>query len=590
MNKKVQKLLEELGSQAAKPSATQHREGTALKLSFNNSKVYPASEHEQAEEVQEVIIESALTEFLVKEMDHYLELEGSVDEVLNEGIGNFLKWKLLKYSVKFIEEDSLDEIIEASGSELPASKILKIKKVRNIMEKVPNEERNRFYQNSALQKAESLYSKGKAAKTVGGVGTVAGGVGFGAGLAASMSKTKEYEAVMDSPKGFFDYLWKGEASDAMKLKNQADMLANLGMAAGAVAIAGLIAFGIGAVISSRVKKNIRVDVSEVKEYLGSKKQDLKESYTREDLEVLFESLNLDTHKYTFEYLAEELGFAAAKPVHGSGEAKEHTPKFTNSDIYPASHHEQAEEVEEVIVESYSREDLEELFESLELDTDKYTFEYLAEELGFIQESSSSKKADKAREDVEKDIEKSKLGTEKGLKSENKIAKNVATYQKNDAGKTAGTLISKARETENRKEKNKLYDDAKKLIKIGKDSKKTIKHPFLNTTGKYILKAGAGTAAGLAGAGLAGVPSGLGFAGYGAGVGAGFGGGAKDLVKHTNRKDVGYNKKISNISKKHNLDEEYYTQEDLEQLFEALELDTDKYTFEYLAEELGFEQK
>jgi hypothetical protein len=91
MNKKVQKLLEELGSKAAKPSGVEHREGTALKVSFSNSKVYPASHHQQAEEVEEVIIESALTEFLVKEMDHYLELEGSVDEVLNEGIGNFLK-------------------------------------------------------------------------------------------------------------------------------------------------------------------------------------------------------------------------------------------------------------------------------------------------------------------------------------------------------------------------------------------------------------------------------------------------------------------------------------------------------------------
>jgi hypothetical protein len=162
------------------------------------------------------------------------------------------------------------------------------------------------------------------------------------------------------------------------------LLGQLGAVAGAVAVAGLIAFGIGAAISSRIKKNIRVDASEVKDYLGRKKQkqSLKESYTREDLEVLFESLNLDTHKYTFEYLAEELGFAAAKPVHGSGEAKEHTPEFSNSDIYPADEHEQAEEVEEVIVESYTREDLQELFEALELDTDKYTFEYLAEELGF----------------------------------------------------------------------------------------------------------------------------------------------------------------------------------------------------------------
>jgi hypothetical protein len=76
-----------------------------------------------------------------------------------------------------------------------------------------------------------------------------------------------------------------------------------------------------------------------------------ESYTREELIELFEALNLDTDKYTFEYLAEELGFAAAEPVHGSESPKEHTPEFENSDVFPADEHEQAEEIEEVIVES-----------------------------------------------------------------------------------------------------------------------------------------------------------------------------------------------------------------------------------------------
>jgi hypothetical protein len=81
----------------------------------------------------------------------------------------------------------------------------------------------------------------------------------------------------------------------------------------------------------------------------------------------------------------ELGSAAAEPVYGSGEAKEHTPELDNKDVYPADEHEQAEEVEEVIVETYTREDLLELFEALNLDTDKYTFVYLAEQLGFVPE-------------------------------------------------------------------------------------------------------------------------------------------------------------------------------------------------------------
>jgi hypothetical protein len=40
---------------------------------------------------------------------------------------------------------------------------------------------------------------------------------------------------------------------------------------------------------------------------------LSESYSREDLLELFEALNLDTAKYTFNYLAEELGFQVVKP-------------------------------------------------------------------------------------------------------------------------------------------------------------------------------------------------------------------------------------------------------------------------------------
>jgi len=47
----------------------------------------------------------------------------------------------------------------------------------------------------------------------------------------------------------------------------------------------------------------------------------------------------------------ELGNAAAKPVHTEEKPEEHTPEIENSDVYPADEHEQAEEVEEVIVES-----------------------------------------------------------------------------------------------------------------------------------------------------------------------------------------------------------------------------------------------
>jgi hypothetical protein len=139
---------------------------------------------------------------------------------------------------------------------------------------------------------------------------------------------------------------------------------------------------------------------------------LKESeeYTEEQLKSLFEELNLDTEKYTFNYLVEQLGFkqvypdsehqqsvevepvlveselgsAAAKPVHDTSKPATHTPKITMKDIYPSDEHQQSVEVEPVLVEDeeYTQEELLQLFEELGYDTKKYTFDYLAEQLGF----------------------------------------------------------------------------------------------------------------------------------------------------------------------------------------------------------------
>jgi hypothetical protein len=82
-------------------------------------------------------------------------------------------------------------------------------------------------------------------------------------------------------------------------------------------------------------------------------------------------------------LLEELGYSAAKPTgveHREGKSLK--VSFGNSKVFSPEVHQQAEEVEAPIIESYTQEDLEQLFETLELDTKKYTFEYLAEQLGF----------------------------------------------------------------------------------------------------------------------------------------------------------------------------------------------------------------
>jgi len=67
--------------------------------------------------------------------------------------------------------------------------------------------------------------------------------------------------------------------------------------------AGISALGLGAAALADRKK--RPDIAGM--------EPMAESYTRKDLQELFESLNLDTHKYTFGYLAEQLGFEAVKP-------------------------------------------------------------------------------------------------------------------------------------------------------------------------------------------------------------------------------------------------------------------------------------
>jgi len=74
-------------------------------------------------------------------------------------------------------------------------------------------------------------------------------------------------------------------------------------------------------------------------------------YLRKDLIQLFENFNLNTHKYTIEYLLEELGEVAVEPVHDDSEPEELEPEVETEDVYPSEDHEQAEEIEEVIVES-----------------------------------------------------------------------------------------------------------------------------------------------------------------------------------------------------------------------------------------------
>jgi hypothetical protein len=141
-------------------------------------------------------------------------------------------------------------------------------------------------------------------------------------------------------------------------------------------------------------KDSHKEVEEIKEVIVE-----SEFYSKEDLERLFEKIQLDTEKYTFDYLAEQLGFELLdeeeltskgdiahkdNEATDEGNAETSKPDTDNEDIYSSDEHNEDEEVEEVVVEDeiYSEDDLVQIFEALELDTEKFTFDYLAEQLGF----------------------------------------------------------------------------------------------------------------------------------------------------------------------------------------------------------------
>jgi len=58
LNKKLAKLLEELGSAAAEPVATEEKTPKGLKVSFGNSKLYSADVHMQSDDVEPVLVEN----------------------------------------------------------------------------------------------------------------------------------------------------------------------------------------------------------------------------------------------------------------------------------------------------------------------------------------------------------------------------------------------------------------------------------------------------------------------------------------------------------------------------------------------------
>ena len=131
-------------------------------------------------------------------------------------------------------------------------------------------------------------------------------------------------------------------------------------------ISGQIPVSPSARSQARLAKNIKNNkINEEVNINGGKIMSKKSWIFTGNLEELFEALKLDTDKYTGKYLAEQLGFKlleeiegdtdlgdeAVEPVHDDEEPVAETPEVENEDVFPEDEHAQAEEVEEVIVES-----------------------------------------------------------------------------------------------------------------------------------------------------------------------------------------------------------------------------------------------
>ena len=118
---------------------------------------------------------------LFEDFREFLDEEGFNlnEEVLDEGkFLNNIRWKLAKYALKFLKEETIDEIIKGYYGEEKAKEKLSLKKkekvkiVREIADRLPDEKKDQVANNEAARKLERS-----------GILSAAGGIAV-AGLAA----------------------------------------------------------------------------------------------------------------------------------------------------------------------------------------------------------------------------------------------------------------------------------------------------------------------------------------------------------------------------------------------------------------------
>jgi hypothetical protein len=152
----------------------------------------------------------------------------------------------------------------------------------------------------------------------------------------------------------------------------------------------------------------------------------------------------------------ELGDAAAEPVHSDEKPKEHTPEIDNEDVYSSEDHQQAEEVAEVVIESFIK-NLTLIQEAL---GDNFIEEILQENIKDLQRKVGRNQYVTAEKAIKRAgrIAKSNLTPQEQealIKSQNKNLRIAKGAIKKDRDADVGTLGKMGREA------NRIIPDAVK---------------------------------------------------------------------------------------------------------------------------------
>jgi hypothetical protein len=221
-------------------------------------------------------------EITLEEATFILRMMGS--EVLTEGITNLnegkiidaIKWNFLKFSLRFLDEPFLNEIMIAryQGDEdkmreaISLSKNEKISIVKRIIDAVPQEQRGRFINNPALNKIAAASSSEK-------IGTAAalggGATAIVTNLAAKGSQELQnvaFNQALGAVRGSAEAVASFNA--AHSFARVTHILSNVSVIAGIVAVVGLIALGVGKYVVAKAKSKIRANKGEILDYVKEK--------------------------------------------------------------------------------------------------------------------------------------------------------------------------------------------------------------------------------------------------------------------------------------------------------------------------------